>query len=50
MQETILEARRKERRSLLARIALHPEHDWREALMRISVVSKMIADHEKAGT
>ncbi len=42
MQETTMEDRKKELRSLLDQMAAHPERDWSEEKKRVAVLREML--------
>ncbi|WP_136694447.1 M20 family metallopeptidase [Alteraurantiacibacter aquimixticola] len=48
MQETTIEDRKKELRSLLDQIEAHPEKAFTEERKRVAVLQNMLAAHEKA--
>ncbi len=46
MQQTTLEDRKKELRTLLEQIEQHPEKDWSEQKKRVAVLREMVAHEE----
>jgi hypothetical protein len=48
MQDTTIEDRKKELRTLLDRIEAHPERDFAEERKRVAVLQGMLLAHEKA--
>jgi len=44
MQETTMEDRKKELRSLLEQMEAHPERDWSEEKERVAVLREMLSE------
>jgi len=44
MQETTMEDRKKELRSLLEQMEAHPERDWSEEQERVAVLRQMLSE------